>query len=181
MKLLFLPIDIDLENFSFLQEENSEKNNLFNPWWNSTFIDKSAVEENNFNRILNQLPFTKITRLFYKTQKTSVSPHIDVMPAMTMEDGEYDHIKENEPCGYRIVINGSVDKLRINTGSKWVETILPSIPSCYLINSSETLHSVDFDPSRQTIYIRGFIDVIRHNELIEKSLQKYKDYAIYKS
>jgi hypothetical protein len=103
MKLLFLPIDINLENFSFSQKEDPEKNNVFNPWWNSTLINKPAVEENNFDKILNQLPFTKITRLFYKTQKIAVSSHVDVMPQMTMEDNEYDHIKLNEPCGYRIV------------------------------------------------------------------------------
>jgi hypothetical protein len=179
MKLLFLPIDINLENFSFSQKEDPEKNNVFNPWWNSTLINEPAVEENNFDKILNQLPFTKITRLFYKTQKIAVSSHVDVMPQMTMEDNEYDHIKLNEPCGYRIVINGSLDTLKILNNKSWITASLPKTPCCYVLNSTELYHSVESDPFRETIYIRGFLDQQKHKLLLEKSFKKFKNYAIY--
>jgi hypothetical protein len=181
MNLLFLPIDINLENFSFSQEENPEKNNLFNPWWNSTFINEDTIKKNNFDNILNQLPFTKITRLFYKTQKVAVSSHVDVMSQMMMEDGEYEHIKLNEPCGYRIVINGDLDKLKILNNGKWCTAKIPSTPCCYVLNSTELYHSVESDQLRETIYVRGFIDQEKHRLLIEKSLKKFKEYAIYRS
>jgi hypothetical protein len=82
MKLLFLPIDIDLTGFDFKQYDKSLENNQFNPYWNSTFISKDTIDKNNFDKILNQLPFTKITRLMFKTQKIAVGPHVDVIEKM---------------------------------------------------------------------------------------------------
>lgn len=177
--LLFLPVDINLCSLGFVQKEDSEKNNAFNPWWNSTFISDESIRKNGFDQILNQLPFTKITRLFYKTQKTAVGRHVDVMPQMTMEENEYNHILSNEPCGYRIVLNGSLDKLKIYNNNKCMTAVLPSIPICYLINSSKLYHSVEADLHRETIYIRGFLDADKHKLLIKKSLEKFKNYAIY--
>jgi hypothetical protein len=179
MKLLFLPIDIDLKGFEFQQMGELEHGNLFNPWWNATFIKEETIIKNDFNLILDQLPFKQITRLFHKTQKSAVGSHVDVMPQMQMEENEYDHIKKNEPCGYRIVLKGGTDKVKIKTSSGWVTSILPSVPSCYIINSTEAFHTVDFDEIRETIYIRGFLDIEKHHQLVEKSLLKYKDYAIY--
>lgn len=179
MKLIFCPIDIDLSKFVFKQSSESEKNIFFNPWWDSTFIKEDTVIRNGFDKILNQLPYTKITRLFYKTQKIQVESHLDVMPQMIMEEGEYDHIKSNEPCGYRIVINGGVDKLRILKKGEWVSADIPCTPCCYVINSTEAYHSVDYDNLRETIYIRGFVEEKKHQMLLEKSLLKYKKYAIY--
>lgn len=177
--LLFLPVDINLCISRFLQKEDSEKNNYFNPWWNSTFINEDSIQKNNFNKILNQLPFTKITRLFYKTQKTAVGRHVDVMPQMILEKDEYNHIRFNEPCGYRIVLNGGLDKLKIYSSNQCITAVLPSIPICYLINSSQLYHSVESDINRETIYIRGFLDLEKHKLLISKSLEKYKEYALY--
>lgn len=179
MNLLFLPIDIDLTNFKFYQNEEAEKNNLFNPWWNSTFISNKVIKENNFDLILNQLPVTKVTRLFYKTQRIAVDSHVDVMPQMKLDRNEFSHIKSNEPCGYRILINGGLDKLHIETKEGWKVAQLPHAPICYLINSTTLYHKVDHDPIRETIYIRGWIDKEKHDRLIAKSLEKFKEYAIY--
>jgi hypothetical protein len=179
MKLLFLPIDIDLTGFDFKQYDRSLENNQFNPYWDSTFISRDTIDKNNFDKILNQLPFTKITRLMFKTQKIAVGPHVDVMEKMILEDGEYDHISNNEPCGYRIVITGDRDKLNLKINDKFVTARLPSVPCCYVLNSTEALHSVDFDSYRETIYVRGFVDEIKNQTLLKKSLEKYKEFAIY--
>ena len=58
--ILFLPIDIDLSNFDFTQLDNSRKLTAYNPYWNSSSITTHTVIKNNFNRFLDQLPFTKI-------------------------------------------------------------------------------------------------------------------------
>lgn len=179
MKLLFSPIDIDLDNFSFRQEENPEQNNLFNPWWNSTFVSDKVIKENNFDKILDQLPFEKITRIFYKTQRVAVGPHVDVMTQMKLDPNEYDHITSNEPCGYRIVINGSIDKLQVLIDGEWRIAHLPKTPICYLINSTTLYHKLDHDPTRETIYIRGWVNRQKHENLISKSLEKFKEYALY--
>lgn len=179
MNLLYAPLDIDLTNFSFTQYDNSLENNRFNPYWNSSFISNDVIEKNNFKNVLNQLPFIKITRLIYKTQRRAVAAHVDVMKEMVLEDGEYDHILENEPCGYRIVVKGSLNKLHLFNGTNWVNAVLPQTPCCYILNSTTCLHKVDYDAERITIYVRGFVDKEKHKSLLEKSLKVYGNYAVY--
>lgn len=177
--LLFVPIDIDLSDLHFKQAENSQENHLFNPWWNSTFVSEDTIKQNGFDRILDQLPVENITRIFYKTQRIAVGPHVDVMPQMKLDPNEYEHIKNNEPCGYRIVINGGLDKLHVKVNDQWITAHLPHTPVCYLINSTTLYHTVDDDPTRETIYIRGWINKDRHQKLIDRSLERFGDYAIY--
>lgn len=179
MKLLFLPVDIDLTGFSFTQYDHTLENNAFNPWWNASFISEETAAKNNFSKIVEQLPFNRITRLIYKTQKVKVGPHLDVYPKMLLEENEYDHLVENEPCGYRLVIKGSTDKLEVYNGKQWEVARLPSTPCCYLLDSTAGLHRVAYDESRETIYFRGFVDKEHHKSIIQRSLEKYSSYAIY--
>jgi hypothetical protein len=39
-------------------------------------------------------------------------------------------------------------------------------------------HRIKEDIDRTTIYMRGFLDEKKHQELIKKSFEKYKNYAI---
>jgi hypothetical protein len=100
---------------------------------------------------------------------------------MKFDENEFEHIRSNEPCGYRIVINGVLEKLHVKTNDNWVVAKLPYTPICYLINSTTLYHKVDDDPTRETIYVRGWIDREKHNNLIDTSLKKFKEYAIYGS
>lgn len=178
-KLLFLPVDIDLTDFTFTRYIDALEKNVFNLWWDASVISDDCVEKNNFKKILDQLPFTKITRITHKTQTNLVHPHVDVMKEMGLEEGEYQHLLNNEPCGYRIVIVGRNDKLKVHNGIKWVSANLPKIPGCYLLDSTTGFHKVDDDQNREIIYIRGFLDPVKHKEIVNRSLEKYKDYAIY--
>lgn len=179
MRILFLPVDIDLTNFNFTQFDKSVKfSTKYNPYWEATNISNDTIIKNNFNTILQQLPFKKITVLTYKVQERVVAPHIDVHPDMFLEPGELENIQENEPAGYRFVLSGSKDSVEIFNGTKWVTAISPTVPCCYLLNSTSAMHRVKSDPGRTVIYVRGILDVEKHNALIEKSYNKYKDYVI---
>lgn len=178
MNILFLPIDIDLSTLKFQRESEAEEFHEYNPYWSSSPIEKKTVEEYKLDNILNQLPFTKITTLTHKIQQREVKRHVDIYPSMTFEPGELEHIKENEPCGYRFVLKGNVDRLKVYNGKQWVTAILPSIPCCYLLNSTLGYHSVKEDINREIIYVRGFVDSEKHRCLIEKSYNKYGKYAI---
>jgi len=178
MSLLFLPIDIDLTDFKFIISDRSVQLKEYNPYWSSTPIDHETVMHNGLDKVLEKLPFIKITTLTHKIQQLKVGGHVDVYPSMTFEEGEYEHIKSNEPCGYRIVLNGKNNSLKINNGKTWVDALLPTIPCCYLLDSTKAIHSVEDDYNRETIYLRGFIDGSRHKNLIDISLQKYKEYAV---
>lgn len=180
-KILFLPVDINLKEFAFKQYDSSVENSAFNPYWNSSFISNDCIEKNNFKYVLDQLPFTRITRIIHKIQRVRVGPHVDVMTEMKLEDGEYKHFVDNEPCGYRIVINGSPNKLKVYNGQEWVIANLPNTPCCYLLNSTSGLHKVDADDNREVIYIRGYIDPVKHKEIIDRSILKFAKTVIYAS
>lgn len=178
MNILFLPIDVDLSRLKFCKKDRSIQLKEYNPYWSSTPIDDDSIAKNNFNKILAQLPFTKITTLTHKIQQRKVEGHVDVYPSMTFEEGEYEHIKDNEPCGYRFVLQGSLTALKVFNGREYVIAKLPKTPCCYLLNSTQGKHSVDEDIGREIIYVRGFIDKEKHNELINRSMIKYQEYVI---
>jgi hypothetical protein len=108
-----------------------------------------------------------------------VPKHLDVHSNMILEPGELDHIKTVEPAGYRIVLKGRKDSLFVYNGKTWINAIMPDVPGCYLLHSTQGLHKVNEDPGREMIYVRGYLDPIKHKNLIERSLIKFKDYAIY--
>jgi hypothetical protein len=176
--ILFLPIDIDLSNFDFNQFDNVTKLKAFNPYWDSSVITEDTIIKNNFNSILEQLPFVKVTTLTHKIQKVAVGQHVDVYPEMTFEEGELEHIIANEPSGYRFVVKGANDSLEVFNGKEWITAYLPTVPCCYILNTTTGKHKVKEDTDRRIIYIRGFLDELKHKALIEKSYIKYKDYAI---
>jgi hypothetical protein len=177
--IIFLPIDIDLSDLNFKQLDNSNKNTKWNDYWDSSFISQDTIKQNKFDQILNQLPFKKITRMFHKIQTLSVESHLDCQLKMIYEDGEYEHLKSIEPGGYRIVLKGNTDVLWVNDNKKWVQIKLPSVPCCYVLNATAGYHKLDADPGRETIYMRGYVDEVKHQELLKRSFEKYKDYAVY--
>jgi hypothetical protein len=177
--ILFLPIDIDISGVNFNQLDKSSRLTYLNPYWDSTAITTDTVIKNNFDKILNQLPFTEITVINYKIQQRKVESHIDVYPELGIKQEELDHIRQNEPAGYRIVLNGDPNSVEVFDGQRWVNAVTPSVPCCYLLHSTGARHRVKEDIGRTIIYIRGILDTMKHQELIKRSLEKYKNYAIY--
>jgi len=178
MNILFLPIDIEIPkiNISNIQSTILEKHN-YQKYWNTTRIDETVDE--NLKFILDQLPIDKVTNIYYKEQNGLVMPHYDVYTDMQFQEGEYKNILDNEPAGYRLVLEGSTDTLYVKSGNTFTLAQLPSVPGCYLLNSTAGLHMVKDDPGRKIIYVRGFINPNKHNALIDKSLKLYKDFALY--
>lgn len=178
--LLFLPIDIHIDNISYQRDPNLKKVPLqiFQPkWWDSAILNQDAL--NHFDSIIKQLPYDRISVVMHKFQNEPVGSHLDVYPSMKIDAEELANITENEPCGYRMVLNGSPDVLEVFDGTDWIVPRLPQAPCCYLINSTKLRHRVKDDPGREILYFRGIINKERNNALIEKSLKLYKDYAIY--
>jgi hypothetical protein len=174
MKILYLPIDINLSNMVIPEVDfKNSVDGKYQPYWN-TF----KITDENLKHIFDQLPFEKITNVYFKEQQSIVKPHVDVYPDMTFEVGEYKNILENEPAGYRIVLSGGTNKLFVKSGDEFKPAVLPTIPGCYLLNSTKGIHMVADDPGRKIIYIRGFLNPAQHTALIQKSLEKYKNLAI---
>ena len=185
MNILFLPIDIEIPkiDISNIQSTIHVINDLtyiktveYQQFWDTSRITKTI--DDTLKSVLDQLPINKITNVYYKEQRQAVVPHYDVYANMKFEEGEYANIVENEPTGYRLVLEGSTDVLYVKSQGTFKLAELPSVPSCYLLNTTAGLHMLKDDPGRKIIYIRGFIDTARHQILIEKSLKRYKNLAI---
>jgi hypothetical protein len=177
MNILFLPVDIEIPKIDISKMQSTIiENAKYQQYWNTSRINETINEELKF--VLDQLPINKVTNIYYKEQNGFVSPHYDVYSDMQFEEGEYKDILDNEPAGYRLVLEGSTDTIYVKSGDTFKLAQLPSVPSCYLLNSTAGLHMVKDDPGRKIIYIRGFIDSVRHRILIEKSLNRYKNLAI---
>lgn len=176
-------LQTQLANNTFPQSSGSTnespvefENAKYQPYWTTSRITETL--DDNLKFILDQLPISKVTNIYYKEQKESVSPHYDVYPNMKFEEGEYANILDNEPSGYRLVLEGSTDVLYVKSQGTFKLAELPSVPCCYLLNTTAGLHMLKDDPGRKIIYIRGFIDTARHQTLIEKSLNRYKNLSI---
>lgn len=173
--LIFLPIEINIDKTIF--DVNSPLHKTFRGLWNTQLINENDAE---IKSIVDQLPYSKITLIKYNTQTMDVPPHIDVQSNFLNDQKEYQHIKQNEPAGYRVVLEGEIDKLEVFDGRQWRTAKLPSCPFAYVLNSTIALHRVIGEIGRKTLYFRGFLDSTKHQDLISKNLEKYEDYAIFR-
>lgn len=172
--LIFLPIKLDIGNLDLKIEAEAEK--TFGGLWNTKFM---PIDHPDLIRITDQLPFSLITLIKYNTQAVDIPPHVDVTYKYLKVSGEYKNIRSNEPAGYRILLSGSPTKLEVFDGKQWKTARLPSCPFAYIINSTETKHRIIGETGRKTLYIRGFLDKEKHQALINKNLDEFKEYAIY--
>lgn len=191
--LLFTPIDLAVPkleikkiNFTHLRPKPS-------PFWNyeqlldnpSEFsgenVWRTDLDEvrNTLKSLVLQLPLKRLYNVRLSEQIDVVRPHVDVNKNGVPKE-HFDEYEQSEPCGYRFVFHGSDSALNIHKGNQTVIARLPSVPSVYLLNSTSGVHSVTGDIGRITLYVRGIVDEQRHNELIERSLAKFGDFAIWK-
>lgn len=176
--LLFLPIEIDIISVTF--DINQEALPTFQGLWQTKELTEDQRKSSGIDLITDQLPYEKITLAKYNTQPSSIPAHVDVQPSWTKTIEEYEHIKNNEPAGYRVVLIGDKNSLEIFDGETWKKARLPSVPFAYVLNSTEYKHRVLEDKNRKTLYFRGFLDRKKHLDIIEKNLKKYQEYAVYK-
>lgn len=176
--ILFCPLDLEIKDVEFKSVSGIPVVTKYNPYWSLTLLDNDTILNSNLNKILEKLPFEKITNVQYKIQQKEVGPHVDVYPSMNFDEGEYEHILSSEPAGYRIILEGNVDSLEVYNGVNWVQGLVPTTPCAYILNSTAGRHRVRFDKNRTIIYIRGFLNQTEHFELIQRSYLKYQSYSV---
>lgn len=173
--LLFLPIDLDTSYLNNLVLNNTEDKPIWNPFWSVSNVELTV----NILNFCEQLPLIKIDKFYYKTQFGIVGEHVDTNKSKC-DPIMYENLSSNEPAGFHIIIKGSKNMLHVYDGESFIKTTIPKTTNSYVMNITETLHKVDEDENRQTIFIRGIIDSNRHKEFIKSNLEKYHNYAIYK-
>lgn len=140
------------------------------------FRDKNTE----FIEWLSLFPYVRIVNIKYNIQTTSVNPHIDfTKPNDNLN--LYNNNFYNEPCGYRCVIRGKRKNALylLDQDNKKCYTELPDETDTYVIRHTTGCHGVDDELGRETLFFHFEIDQNKHNELLKKSYQKYKEYAVY--
>ena len=112
----------------------------------------------------------------------------------TMEKWLVDHHVANEPCGYRLIISGSRDKLYLCKDydpsfkdKKILDqpktyTYIPEDTDVYALGHQSQPHGVDVDEQekqhRLTVFVMGKVNIDQHQALLTQSKNKYKKYTI---
>lgn len=97
------------------------------------------------------------------------------------------HQLNNEPCGYRFIINGSRNSLYMckdEPASQKYYCTIPQDTDAWVLNNCSQPHGVDLqkpgiDDNRIIGQITGIVDVEKHQNLLEKSRTKYKQYVVH--
>jgi vancomycin resistance protein YoaR len=193
-KLLFLPIDLEtkIDNNEVISNLNAIRK--FHVWnfqalidtsigpWNKNYITKKSKEMfPTLCKAIELLPYDYIcnAKINFQNNDRPMAPHLDVRRESAGEE-LWNNITENEPCGYRIVISGLSNTLKIHLKDKIVTANMPKIKtSIYAISQSEAVHHVEYDINRIICYTHGYINKEKHEKLIQKSLNKYNEYAVW--
>jgi hypothetical protein len=125
-------------------------------------------------------PYKTIRNIKFNIQKNVVSDHIDfTKPHLDLN--LHQNNANNEPCGYRILLRGTrKGKMYVIRDGERVYTEMPDDTDVYVLGHTNTMHGVDYEPGRVTIFTHFEVDPVEHKKLIDRSLDKYKKYAIMK-
>ena len=187
--LLWCPIDIPkfpIENF---RVQSEFKWNFWNvakltddqssPYEKTTLSNNIREQYPEFVEWLKNFPYLTIRNIKFNIQVGTVASHID-FTRPDLEPQLHRNNSQNEPCGYRILLNGNRSNRLyiIRNGVKHYVTI-PDSTDTYVLGHTNVLHGVDQDTDRITIFTHFEIDSVRHQQLLEKSIQKYGEYAVF--
>ena len=137
-----------------------------------------------FDFITDHLPFDDIVNVkIHRQYRNAEKVHLDF--ANPQDNIElYNNNVYNEPCGFRMVVAGvRQGALHIENSKK--EKIYPYLPETtdwYCLNSTNAKHAVEtLDNGRMIIFTHGWINLDKHNLIINRSLEKYGEYAVWDS
>jgi hypothetical protein len=154
---------------------------------------------------INLFPFKSIRNIQINTQHSinGAQPHIDFDPRDKL--GRYteywknhDSVKSkfnktmnrlyvnnrlNEPCGYRTILSGIKDdhQYYIYNNQK-IHTHMPVDTDTFCLNSTELVHGAEKSEvlgTRKILYMHFEIDKKDHQKILQASLKKYGDLAVY--
>jgi hypothetical protein len=140
----------------------------WHPGFKETFPEIAAA--------LEQLPFKEFTVAIIQTQLGCIQPHQDDLDDYANEVNEprrfFIHL--TDPTRTTLFLANDKD----GTG-KITPRIDPAWP-CYAFNNDTSYHGADKgDRVRMIINTAGIIDPVKHKELIERSIKKFKDQVMY--
>ena len=187
--LLWCPIDIPkfpIENFRVPSKFNWNFWNVTkltedrsSPYEQTKISDSIAHQYPELVEWIHNFPYLTIRNIKFNVQVGEVAKHID-FTRPELEPTLHSNNSRNEPCGYRILLQGNrSNKLYVmRNGVKHYVTI-PETTDTYVLGHTNVLHGVDEDQDRITIFTHFEIDSIKHQALLQRSIERYKEYAVF--
>lgn len=133
--------------------------------------------------IETNLPLKKFNFVAAVSSRGEVPMHFDHTENISHEEKEF--YKVNDPCYYRILLDGTVNDKSFyvytkRSGKKYCS--LPANSPGWAMGSYSCLHGNDESLSGQKLllYVMGDLDLEKHQDLIQRSLRKFKDFSIIK-
>jgi len=126
---------------------------------------------------IKALPFKELTGASVKIQRGPSFPHQDDLHTI-----EGDGLIEPKRITMSLTDVGHSMLYLEKNGQKYYPKIPFGYP-CYAFNNADVMHAADYDPTRIRIILdtAGMLDIEKHQELIKRSISKFKDYVIYDS
>ncbi len=128
---------------------------------------------------IEMFPYKSIRNIKVNLQQEAAVPHCDFTKP-ELEPDLWKNNNDNDPCGYRVLLSGSrKDTLYLYENGKKIYCELPEDTDTYVLNHATGEHGVESDTNRVTIFMHLEIDPEQHKLLLERSLAKFSDFAIY--
>jgi len=159
------------------------KHNMFgHPLGDGEWFGWVDKEMPHIKKFIQQLPFKTIRQCSFVQPTAATVPHYDEPINMVP------YLREGAPCQYRIrwskvtEPDNEVFFLSRDSGATKIYPVLPKTTNTFVYDGSVYEHGADrgfnfYD--RCQIVISGTIDVPKHHQILEKSIEKYKEYVIY--
>jgi hypothetical protein len=121
------------------------------------------------------LPFKELTGASVKIQRGPSFPHRDDLH--TVEESGLEEPKRITMS----LTDVSRSTLYLQKNDVKIYAKIPEGYPCYAFNNKDVFHAADYDPSSIRIILdtAGMLDAKKHKELIERSVEKFKEYVIY--
>jgi len=196
--ILFMPVD--LPKFDQCDQLVADFNNEFSAHTAQAFESQRLLEttpDYGISRVRSDLtpsqnaaieyiqrylPFTDLVNIKINHMHRQGGIHIDMAEPKRNKE-LYEHNKLNEPCGYRMVIQGNrYGDLGVVTDDQVIK--LPTQPQdtdWYVIQHTHTKHAnVRYVDDRYILFCHGWMDKDKNEELLQRSILKYQNDIIYK-
>jgi hypothetical protein len=169
------PIDSKSKSFYHIYDETLD-------WqWTTTATDhfQEVIEH------VKLLPFKLITFVSFIGAKDNklMPPHYDY-PLHQLPD----HVRRYDPYAYRVSLGDTHDAFYVSTmqglnddeldRGKYLFGNLPFSTNNWSMTCSKSLHGTLPREDKETLFVSGILDEVAHQQIIDRSYEKYKDYAI---
>jgi hypothetical protein len=133
------------------------------------------------------LPFKSLHMVTFVGAKDNqlLPPHYDFPPHQVPQA-----VLDGEPYAYRVSIGDTKDAFYVSTHQgetedelfkgRYLFGNLPPQSNHWCMTCTHAMHGTLPRDNKETLFITGILDADKHNELIARSIHRYKDYIITK-